>query len=217
MLKAYLGISSGAPKGCTFVHDGGELILEAPAELDAGAVSEIMKWLGASTTGNSPIRVLEPEAFKEAVAIPHQSGGNQRWKCPRCDRDVMQGVNDSGTITGGLCKDCWAVDMRLAGQPVQQAATSSNPAQRAAPSPPAAPSSPAVAAIAALQPKPPAPAPSASSSAPEPVAYELVPVVASARDLPPADKYRFAIWGHRLCYSDGAHWRWLEGFVPSLE
>jgi len=215
MLKGYLSIAATAPKGLKLEQQGAELLVSSDAELSEGDLSELLKWLGASSRGNSPLRVLEPEAWKGRAAIPAESGGAQRWKCSRCSRDVMAGVNDAGTV-GGLCHDCWAVDMRLAGQPVQPVVPtpSAPPGARLQPpaSSPAAPSSSSTESALLSLSKSQAPAAPALAFIGN--ASLSLPIVAAAHELPPASDYALAICAHRLAYSDGKIWRVIEGNVP---
>jgi hypothetical protein len=221
VLKGYLSFSKAAPQNVKLTHEGRELRVQSEHDVTAGELSELLRVLGGSCKGDTPIRVIAPQVFEGATAIPHESAGAARWKCPRCDRDVMQGANDAGTLHG-LCRPCWETDMKVAGQPVPPLPPTPSAPVAAVPVAPALSASPSSRTLTEAL------APLGDSSGPPPASIPftaLVPLkalcrcVATMRDLPRAEDAPgcLAIVNERLAYSNGCVWRVLDGHVPPHE
>lgn len=215
LLKGFMGVSVPL-RGLELELDGRVLHVVAPKAFDQATVSELLRVIGGSCKGDHAIRVLMPESFKNEIAVPYARQGPERWSCPRCNRDVMQGANDTGSI-GGLCEPCWATEMRLAGMKNPKiergSSSSSNPgnfplasaSQLPASAQVHSPASPSatVEAIGALQ-RP------EHDSGHLPIVLE----VRSAADLPTPRPGLLAVSPGRFYWATSSSWFYCDGHVP---
>jgi hypothetical protein len=223
LLKGFLGVSVPL-RGLRVDFEGeGEhtLRVASPKAWDQATVTELLRVIGGSCKGDHAIRVRAPEAFCNEVAVPYARQGPERWSCPRCNRDVMAGANDAGSI-GGLCESCWATEMRLAGMKdpkIERGASSSpNPgnlplasaSQLPASAPVHSPAPPrsSVEAIGALQPE------RSRGDFQDGPPFARVLEVRSAADLPAPQPGLLAVSHGRFYWATSSSWFYCDGHVP---
>lgn len=221
LLRGFIGITP-VLRSLELELDESTLIVSSQAPLSRDQVMEFLRVLGGSLAGDVAVRVISPGEYAGEVAIPHMQQGPARWNCPRCNREVMQGANDSGGINS-ICEPCWRTEMRLAGQPDARIDRSGlqNPsshallaARSASPG-----GNPEGHAEPAERVEPPPPEPSAAEQRSEVASSPLAVIaVASPADLPRnAPVGLIAVMPGRLFWSTSAGWFSVEGHSPPVQ
>ncbi len=224
LFVGFLAASPDAPDGLERVElepgDGngrsGRLVCSFTQAVTDNQLGELLRVLGGSAKGDDAMRVIEPQQFAGRESMPNEAPGARRWPCPRCAATVIEGKNAEPGFNGGLCKQCAAVDRKLAsGQVMGQAPR----AAAAAPPPVQVPANL----------RRPATEQAGAEQLPEGVRHNpafvdqratALPIVANLTELqrlrPAAPVIVFVADRQVLGYWTGAGWRICEGIYPPI-
>ena len=110
----FMAVSSDAPKDfqSAEVVDG-ELHVQLGSVPEDGPMQELLRCLGGAAKGEDVMRVLAPQELEGLEVAPAEASGPRRYPCPRCSRTVIEGKNQEPGMD--ICKECAAVDRKLAG------------------------------------------------------------------------------------------------------
>lgn len=114
LFVGFMAVSQDGPKDfqSAEVVDG-ELHVQLGSVPEEGPMQELLRCLGGAAKGEDVMRVLAPQELEGLEVAPAEASGPRRYPCPRCSRTVIEGKNQEPGMD--ICKECAAVDRKLAG------------------------------------------------------------------------------------------------------
>jgi hypothetical protein len=211
MLRGYIAAGRIVPRPTEVKTTEGKCRIDFAEGLSSEQLAELVRVLGASSKGDTGLTLLEPSSVAGQIVVPAEKSGPQRWDCPRCNRSVMAGANDTPGAVYGICRPCHDTEMKLSGGRTLGTPGLSGVAMAAA----------AIAPVTGIgRPVPIAPATTGSAAPatedPQTGRFLLYYVADSIAELPKPEPGYFAIVGERFAYATATAWRVLEGVIPPV-